>query len=42
MLLHRKNDLLQREVENALRTSARIDDLVHTRRGPSSTTVRRN
>jgi signal transduction histidine kinase len=33
MLLHRKNDLLQREVENALRTSALIDDLVHTRLG---------
>jgi signal transduction histidine kinase len=33
MLLHRKNDILKSEVENALRTSARIDDLVHTRLG---------
>lgn len=33
MLLHRKNDHLKSEIENALRTSARVDDLVHMRLG---------
>jgi signal transduction histidine kinase len=33
MLLHRQNDVLKLETENALRTAARIDDLVHTRLG---------
>lgn len=33
MLLHRHNDTLKLETENALRTAARIDDLVHTRLG---------
>ncbi|WP_172842603.1 sensor histidine kinase [Bradyrhizobium erythrophlei] len=33
MLLHRKNDILTSETEEALRTAARIDDLVHTRIG---------
>ncbi|MGY4348973.1 signal transduction histidine kinase [Bradyrhizobium sp. GM7.3] len=33
VLLHRKNDVLKSETEDALRTAARIDDLVHTRLG---------
>lgn len=33
MLLHRKNDILKSETEDALRTAALIDDLVHTRLG---------
>jgi signal transduction histidine kinase len=33
VLLHRKNDILKSETEDALRTAARIDDLVHTRLG---------
>lgn len=33
ILLHRKNDILKSETEDALRTAARIDDLVHTRLG---------
>jgi hypothetical protein len=31
--LHRNNDLLKSEVERALRTSARIEDVIHTRAG---------
>ncbi|MDH2348626.1 sensor histidine kinase [Bradyrhizobium sp. SSUT77] len=33
MLLHRKNNILKSETEEALRTAARVDDLVHTRLG---------
>nr|WP_249804537.1 MULTISPECIES: ATP-binding protein [unclassified Bradyrhizobium] len=33
VLLHRKNDVLKSETEDALRTAARIDDLIHTRLG---------
>lgn len=33
VLLHRKNDVLKAATEAALRTAARIDDLVHTRLG---------
>ena len=33
MHLHRNNDLLKSEVERALRTSVRIEDLIHTRVG---------
>jgi signal transduction histidine kinase len=33
VLLHRKNDILKSETEDALRTAVHIDDLVHTRLG---------
>jgi signal transduction histidine kinase len=33
MLLHRKNDVLKSDIEEALRTAVRIDDLIHTRIG---------